>query len=80
MSDYIPIDCGLYSGYELAIMHRQRLRVAWRDQDGVCHLETLLPLDLQTREHAEYLLARTAAGQTLEVRLDWIVRMNPLRK
>jgi Rho-binding antiterminator len=77
MSDYTPIDCGLYSRYELAILRRQRLRVAWRDPDGACHLETLLPVNLQTREHAEYLLAKTGGDAALEIRLDRIIRAEP---
>lgn len=76
MSDYIPIDCSLYSQYELAIMHRQKLRLTWRDPQGVWHLETLLPLNLQTRHHAEYLQLRTLAGTELEIRLDQIRRVD----
>lgn len=76
MSDYIPIDCTLYSRYELAIMHRQRLRLAWRGSNGVWHLETVLPLNLQTRNHAEYLQLRSATGVELEVRLDQIKRVD----
>jgi Rho-binding antiterminator len=78
MSDYIPIDCELYSRYELAIIRRQPLRVAWRSPPrGMLHLETLLPLDLRTRDHAEYLVAGTARNTTLELRLDRIIRASP---
>ena len=47
--DYTPISCVVYSGYELAIMHRERLRTAWRDPDGQLHQELLTPVDLKTR-------------------------------
>ena len=77
MSDYIPIDCALYARYELAVLHRQRLRVAWRNQDGTAHLEVLLPTDLNTRNHAEFMLARTTTGGVLELRLDQIIRTQP---
>jgi len=77
MSDYIPIDCALYSRYELTILHRQRLRVAWHDPDGTTHVAVLQPIDLQTRQHAEYLLAKNASGALLELRLDRIVRAQP---
>jgi Rho-binding antiterminator len=80
MSDYTPIDCELYSRYELAIMHRQKLRLAWRDPEGTYHLETLLPVDLRTRDHAEYLLSRTKTGRVIEMRLDRIIRMVPLQE
>lgn len=72
MSDYIPIDCTLYSRYELAIMHRQRLRLVWREPNGGWRLETVLPLNLQTRNHAEYLQLRSVTGVEVEVRLDQI--------
>jgi len=75
MSDYRPIDCSLYSRYELAVMHRQRLRVVWRSGDGIVHMEMLLPIDLRTRDHAEYLLARRQTGEELEMRLDQIIRV-----
>lgn len=78
MSKYTPIPCDLYARYELAILHHQRLRIAWRGPEGDLHLETLLPVDLQTRRHAEYLLARTGGDGILELRLDRIVRAEPL--
>jgi Rho-binding antiterminator len=77
-SDYIPIDCELYSQYELAIIRRQRLRVAWRDTTGNCYLQALLPVNLQTRDGAEFLLARTTRGKLLELRLDRIIASRPL--
>lgn len=78
MSGYTPIDCELYSNFELAIIRRQRLRIAWRTSDGTFHLTTLLPCDLQTRKHAEYLVARNNDGTTRELRLDRIIRVEPL--
>jgi Rho-binding antiterminator len=75
--DYTPIDCEQYSRYELAIMHRQRLRIAWRDRDGDSHLENLLPINLNTRNHAEYLLVRGQSGKVRELRLDRIIKAMP---
>ncbi len=72
MTDYHPIDCGLHSEYELAIMHRQRLRLCWQDPDGTEHIEVIMPLDLQTRAGEEFLIVRTAAGERLHIRLDRI--------
>ena len=72
MSEYTPIDCERYSDYELAIMHRQRLRIRWRDADDVTHVEILLPRDLQTRHGEEFLIAENSAGKPLEIRLDRI--------
>lgn len=73
---YAPIPCAVYSDYELAIMHRQRLRLAWRDGEGK-HLAILLPLDLQTRSGAEFLIAQRATGETLSLRLDRILSSTP---
>ena len=44
---YVPIPCARYSEYELAILHRQRLRLVWSD-GNVIHDQTVLPLDLRT--------------------------------
>ncbi|MDD3449458.1 MAG: transcriptional antiterminator, Rof [Gammaproteobacteria bacterium] len=76
--DYTPIGCDRYSELELHIMHRDRLRTAWRDAEGNLHQEVLSPQDLQTREGAEYLLAETLTGAAIELRLDRILRIEPL--
>lgn len=69
---YVPIDCELYSRYELAILHRRTLRLVWRGEGGSTHLETVLPCDLQTRAHQEFLLAETLDGEPRCLRLDHI--------
>jgi Rho-binding antiterminator len=78
MSDYRPISCELYAQLEHWIVRRQRLRVAWREGARPPHLESLQPLDLRTREHAEYLIARRPGGGRVELRLDRIVRAQPI--
>ena len=78
MSDYTPIDCALYSQYELAILHHRRLRVSWRDPVGETHIAMLIPRDLQTRDGAEYMIAEDQDGQALELRLDWIQHVDAL--
>ncbi len=72
MTDYTPIDCGLHSEYELAIMHQRRLKLRWRDDSGVTHTETLLPVDLQTRNGEEFLVAEDRDGERVRLRLDRI--------
>lgn len=75
MSDaYAPIPCALYSEYELTILRRRRLRLRWRE-DNVIHARVVLPLDLETRHHQEFLLGRTEHGEHLRIRLDRIVAM-----
>lgn len=70
--DYTPVDCGLYSHYELAIMRGWHLQVTWQDPAGLDHIELLRPRDLQTRDHVEYLIAERGDGERIEIRLDRI--------
>lgn len=79
MTDYQPIACGLYSEYELAVMHRTPLTLCWQGNDGLSHLETLMPEDLETCNGEEFLVARNAAGEQFRVRLDRI-RLSPTRE
>lgn len=69
---YTPINCDLHSQYELAVMHQQKLHLGWHDRDGMYHIGAMKPLDMQTRLHAEYLLAEDTQGQVYEIRLDKI--------
>ena len=72
MTDYTPVDCGLHSKYELAIMHRQTLRLTWRDNGGELHTQTVQPTDLCTRNHEEFLAVTGEYGAEQEIRLDKI--------
>lgn len=75
--DYVPVPCALHSRLEVAVLHRERLRVLWRGPDGERHLESLRPFDLQSRAGCEFLLARDAHGGERRLRLDWILRADP---
>jgi Rho-binding antiterminator len=77
MTDYTPIDCDLYSRFELVILHRHTVRVSWREGQQA-HVETLLPMDLATRQHEEFLIAEAPDGRRLEIRLDRILKMDPV--
>lgn len=72
---YVPISCDLHSEYELAILRRQRLRLVWAN-GNVLHDEVMLPLDLKTAHHEEYLICRTKDDTMHEIRLDQIRRMD----
>ncbi len=75
--DYTPISCALYSEYELAILRRQRLRLRWCE-DNVIYERVLRPLDLQTREHQEFLIAcGEEDGRVWRIRLDHILKKEP---
>ena len=72
MSDYRPIDCRAYGEFELAIVRRQHLRVSWRDNAGLDHIEILKPEDLETCKGEEFLHASNKHGDRFRLRLDWI--------
>ena len=64
--DYRPVACDLHSEFELAAMHRDRLRVRWVGADGGDTEAVAAVVDLVTRRGAEYLLLEGG----LEIRLD----------
>ncbi|MEE9413344.1 MAG: hypothetical protein V3V22_09875 [Methylococcales bacterium] len=72
MTEYTPIDCGLHSEYELAIIQQRKLRVSWTDPSGQSHIEILQPMDLISRHHEEFMLAETNIHKIIEIRLDYI--------
>jgi len=74
--EYRAIPCGEYSEYELAIMHRERWRLSWVE-DNVIFDRVVAPLDLETCRGAEYLIAVDEAGSRLRIRLDRIRRHRP---
>lgn len=71
---YTPIDCGVYSEYEVAIMHRRQMRLHWQDEAGNDHVEGVMPRDLKTENKCEYLIAERQDGSTLSLRLDRILK------
>jgi Rho-binding antiterminator len=75
---YQPISCALYSQFELSILRGERLRLAWRRGGGLTCMETVRPLDLRTRRHAEYLILRRSDGRRRFLRLDRIVQAEAL--
>ena len=75
MSDddsYTPIPCAAYDTYEIAIMHGELLQLVWKDESNQHNINVLKPLDLQTREGIEFLIAKTDEGEILNLRLDYI--------
>jgi transcriptional antiterminator Rof (Rho-off) len=76
--DYNPVSCASHSEYELYIMRRQRLRLAWYDETEVKHDEIVWPIDLMTHEHVEYLLVKDDRGEHKQIRLDRIIEAHPV--
>ena len=58
---YSPIACARYSEYEIAILHRQKLHLRWHE-GNVHYDQVVLPLDLKTINHEEFLICRDSAG------------------
>lgn len=71
MSDYRAIACSDHDRLELAALKRQwlDLKVTTGDRAG---RQRLMPLDVTTRDGAEWLLAETESGERLILRLDWL--------
>ena len=67
MSDtpYLPISCAQHERLEFAALTNQWLDVK---VDGVA--QRLLPLDVATRDGAEWLVAQTVDGDRVTLRLD----------
>ncbi|HEY0721119.1 MAG TPA: transcriptional antiterminator, Rof [Gammaproteobacteria bacterium] len=81
MSDhYRPIDCNLHSQYELYIMHKELLRMAWLDEQGQEHIDLLTPKDMSTELGAEYMVCENGHHLQMKIRLDRIVRATPMKE
>ncbi|GMR07370.1 MAG: hypothetical protein BMS9Abin26_0373 [Gammaproteobacteria bacterium] len=72
---YNPINCIDYDSLELAILHQQRLHITWHGEDGMEHIDTVMPTDLKTANHQEFLIAESSDGETLRIRLDHFISM-----
>lgn len=71
MSDYRSISCADHESLEFAALTRQWLdvNVMAGDRPG---RQRLLPVDVTTRDGAEWLVAETESGERLTLRLDWL--------
>lgn len=72
MSDYVSIACIEHERLEFAVLRRQKLVLSCIDADGAVQVLTVLPTDVATRDQAEWLSYRDAAGVAGVVRLDRI--------
>lgn len=70
--EYQPIACILHERLEFSVLRKISLRLEYRqaDQDKV---EQVLPLDVATRDGAEWLTFRRVDGSQEEIRLDRIL-------
>ncbi|MDD5330123.1 MAG: transcriptional antiterminator, Rof [Sulfuricella sp.] len=68
---YQPIACILHERLEFSVLRRIPLKLAYRMADRD-RSEQVLPLDVATRNGAEWLKFRREDGSEDEIRLDWI--------
>ena len=78
MSDYKPVSCEAHSLYELAVMRRTPAVVRWQD-DNEIRKARLMPLDVETKNREEFLVARDVNERSLRIRLDRILSFEPER-
>ena len=74
---YRPISCANHDVFEIAILHRARLRLTWIEKN-VLQDEIVTPLDIETANHEEFLIARSTTGKIFRLRLDWIREIRTL--
>lgn len=68
---YQPIPCAQHEQLEFSVLSRQRLNLEYR-KGGAVHREKICPLDVYTRDGAEWLKFKGEEGIAQEIRLDAI--------
>ena len=79
MNRYVPIPCELYGHYEMAILLRSPLRLCWRGRGDTIRVGAGIPVNIRTRHRGEFLLLRNLDRTPLAIRLDRILRAQPLK-
>lgn len=74
-TDYQPVSCSFHSELELAIITRRRLQLGWLEA-GQKHVTMITPMDLQTRNGEEFLLATDNNETHYCIRLDKIFQLD----
>lgn len=78
MTDYHPIPCAQHERLEFAVLRKIRLQLTYLDGPDTVRA-TVLPLDVYTREGAEWLrFNRVGTDQETVIRLDAIVSVEEL--
>jgi len=70
---YIPIDCGLHSQYELAIIQCSCHQILWKDKHNVRHCANGYANALFIKDKQEFLTVRFVDDTTHTIRLDKIL-------
>ncbi len=70
---YQPIACAQHERLEFAVLKRMPLWLRYQDVNGVHVTAKIMPLDVATRDAAEWLSARFEDGHSEILRLDWLL-------
>ncbi len=70
MHAYVPIACSEHERLEFAVLRRQKLTLRLLDESCQARTLNVLPIDVATRDQAEWLTYRDDSGATGVVRLD----------
>jgi transcriptional antiterminator Rof (Rho-off) len=71
--NYIPVACAQHEVYQYAVLKRAMLDLSWHDEAGAICRHRGLPIDVVTRDKAEFLVLKHKDGSVQSVRLDRIV-------
>ncbi|MCG7874995.1 MAG: hypothetical protein AB2669_03580 [Candidatus Thiodiazotropha endolucinida] len=71
--NYEPVACAHHETYQYAVMRKLMLDLSWHDEAGVKHRARVLPIDVVTRDRAEFLVLKQKDGSIESARLDRIV-------
>lgn len=74
---YQPIPCAQHERLEFSILRRLQLELKYRN-DGIVRCEKVRPLDVYTRDGAEWLKFKGEGGEAQEIRLDAIQHFQEL--
>lgn len=73
--DYLPVPCALHERLEFSVLRRIPLQIEYAGPAGRV-AERVWPLDVATRDGAEWLKFRTDDGRVEEIRLDRLIAVS----
>ncbi|MES9991543.1 MAG: transcriptional antiterminator, Rof [Candidatus Thiodiazotropha sp.] len=74
--DYVAIPCAQHEAYQYAVMKGTMLQLIWHDEEGQACRVQALPIDVLTRDQAEFLVVKQQNGAIRSIRLDRIIAAN----
>jgi Rho-binding antiterminator len=75
MAPYQPIACEQHERLEFAVLRRIPLWLRYQDASGADVAAKIMPLDVATRDAAEWLNVRFEDGHCEVLRLDWLLEI-----